>query len=52
MTSMFSIFCKEITKVYIAKVSKYKKKVNNIRYRLFGELLKVLPLKFCFEMIF
>ena len=35
MTSMFSIFCKKITKVYIAKVSKYTKKTNNSMYKLF-----------------
>ena len=39
-------------KVYITKVSKYKKKGNNGMYGLFGEFLRVLPLKFHFRMIF
>ena len=37
---------------YITKVCKYEKKANNSMYELFGEFLRVLPLKFCFRMIF
>ena len=37
---------------YITKVCKYEKKANNRMYGLFGEFLRVLPLKFCFRMIF
>ena len=49
MTSMFSIFCKEITKVYIAKVSKYTKKTNNSMYKLFRKFLRVLILQVRFS---
>ena len=49
MTSMFSIFCKEITKVYITKVSKYMKKTNNSMYKLFGKFLRVLILQVRFS---
>ena len=34
---MLLIFFKKNLEVYITKVSKYKNKVNNIRYRLFGQ---------------
>ena len=46
---MLSIFCKQNPKVYIAKVSKYKKKTNNSMYRLFGEFLRVLILQVRFS---
>ena len=39
---MVLIFWGKIPKVYIEKVSKYKKKANNILYDLFKEVLRVL----------
>ena len=42
MITLLLIFCKKNKKVYMAKVSKYKKKANNILYDLFKEVLRVL----------